>query len=90
MKELESGSPIGGVVTLTDTSGWLSAKRFREKYMKRHRLTKLSIASVYGWMDAGVIESEYVRGKGYLISPVSLNVPPPKRGRPSKPKEKTC
>ncbi len=86
-EELESGSPVGGVVTLPDTSGWLSAKRFREKYMKRHKLSKLSLAIIYKWMDANVVESEYVRGEGYLINPKSLNVPPPKRGAPRKPKE---
>ena len=83
-KELESGVPIGGVITLPDTSKWISAKKFRARYMKRWKLAKLSLTSVYGWMDAGLIESEYVRGEGYLINPVSLNVPPPKRGAPRK------
>lgn len=83
-QEVESGSPVGKVVTITDTSEWLSAKDFRARYMKRHKLAKLSINSVYGWMDAGFIESVYVRGKGYLINPVYLNVQPPKRGAPKK------
>ena len=82
--ELEPGSTIGGVITLPDTSKWISAKKFRERYMKRWKLAKLSPNSVYGWMDAGRIESEWVRGKGLLINPKSLNVLPPKRGRPNK------
>lgn len=82
--ELESGSTIGGVIMIPDTSKWISAKKFRERYMKRWKLAKLSPNSVYGWMDAGRIESEWVRGTGMLINPVSLNVPPPKRGRPKK------
>lgn len=82
--ELESGSPIGGVITLPDTSKWLSAQTFRKRYMKRWKLTKLSLTSVYGWMDVELIENEYVRGAGLLINPKSLNVPPPKRGRPNK------
>lgn len=80
--ELESGSPIGGVITIPDKSKWLSAVTFRERYMKRWKLAKLSPNSVYGWMDSGRIESEWVRG--LKINPESLNVPPPKRGRPNK------
>lgn len=85
--ELESGSPIGGVITIPDTSKWLSAKSFRDRYMKRWKLKKLSLTSVYGWMDMEIIENEWVRRKGKLINPVSLNVPPPKRGRPNKKQE---
>lgn len=85
--EHESGSIVGEVVTIPDTSKWLSAKAFRERYMKRWKLAKLSITSVYYWMDWGVIESEYERGRGYVINPKSLRVPLPKRGRPNKKKE---
>lgn len=85
--ELEPGSPIGGVITIPDTSKWLSAKKFRERYMKRWKLSNLSLNTVYVWMDTGLIESEYVRCNGYLINPESLNVPPPKRGRPNKKQE---
>lgn len=86
-EELESGSPIGGVIILPDTRKWLSAKDFRERYMKRWKLANLSLTSVYGWMDVEFIENEYVRGRGILINPKSLNVPPPKRGRPNKKKQ---
>lgn len=87
INEIESGSPVGEVVTITDTRKWISAKEFRERYMKRWNLAKLSITSVYYWMDCGVIESEYERGRGYVINPKSLRVPLPKRGRPNKKKE---
>lgn len=87
INEIESGSPVGEVVTITDTRKWISAKEFRERYMKRWKLAKLSITSVYYWMDWGVIESEYERGRGYVINPKSLRVPLPKRGRPNKKKE---
>lgn len=86
-EELESGSPIGGVIILPDTRKWLSAKDFRERYMKRWKLAKLSLTSVYGWMDSELIENEWVRGKGKRINHKSLNVPPPKRGRPNKKQE---